>query len=48
MSRKSSVLITGAWPQGLRDFLVGVTRWALRVQAYAGLMTDVYPPFALD
>jgi hypothetical protein len=43
-----AVLITGAWPQGLRDFIVGVVRWSTRVQAYVYLLTDVYPPFTLD
>jgi hypothetical protein len=43
-----AVLITGAWPQGLRDFIVGVIRWGTRVQAYVYLLTDVYPPFSLD
>lgn len=42
-----AVLITGRWPSGARDFLVGVSRWSLRVQAYVGLLTDVYPPFSL-
>jgi len=42
-----AVLITGEYPEGIRDFLVGVTRWSLRVQAYVGLLTDEYPPFAL-
>ena len=42
-----AVLITGRWPDGLRDFIVGVHRWAYRVQAYVYLLTDVYPPFRL-
>jgi hypothetical protein len=42
------VLFTGTWPTGLRDFVVGVMRWSLRVNAYFLLLTDVYPPFALD
>jgi hypothetical protein len=43
-----AVLITGRWPEGLRQFIVGVHRWAYRVQAYVYLLTDVYPPFRLD
>ena len=43
-----AVLITGRWPEGLRAFIVGVHRWAYRVQAYVFLLTDVYPPFRLD
>jgi len=42
-----AVLITGRWPEGLRDFIVGFHRWAYRVQAYVYLLTDVYPPFRL-
>jgi Domain of unknown function (DUF4389) len=42
-----AVLITGRYPQGLRDFLVGVYRYNVRVQAYVGLLTDNYPPFTL-
>jgi Domain of unknown function (DUF4389) len=40
-----AVLITGQYPKGLRDFLVGVYRYNLRLQAYIGLLTDTYPPF---
>jgi len=42
-----AVLITGRWPEGLRDFIIGFHRWAYRVQAYVYLLTDVYPPFRL-
>ena len=43
-----SILITGRYPRGLFDFVVGVGRWALRVQAYTLLLvTDRYPPFSL-
>ena len=42
------IIITGSYPRGMFDFVVGVMRWALRVEAYAvGLMTDQYPPFRL-
>jgi hypothetical protein len=43
-----AVLFTGAWPEGVRNYLVGVARWGNRVTAYVYLMTDVYPPFSLD
>jgi hypothetical protein len=43
-----AVLFTGTWPTGLRDFVIGIMRWSLRVNAYFLLLTDVYPPFALD
>ncbi len=42
-----AVLFTGRWPEGMRNFVVDVYRWYLRVQTYFLLLTDEYPPFAL-
>jgi hypothetical protein len=41
------VLVTGAYPDRIRDFLVGAYRYVLRVEAYVGFLTDRYPPFRL-
>ncbi len=44
-----AILLTGQYPKGLFDYVVGVSRWGLRVYAYAFLLvTDRYPPFSLE
>ena len=43
------ILLTGRYPQGMFNFMVGVLRWSYRVGAYAFLLvTDRYPPFSLS
>jgi hypothetical protein len=43
-----TILLNGQFRRDLWDFVVGVGRWGLRVNAYAFLLvTDRYPPFRL-
>ncbi len=44
-----AILFTGRYPRGMFNFVVGWSRWALRVSAYAFLLvTDRYPPFSFE
>jgi hypothetical protein len=42
-----SILFTGRYPERLESFAVSVLRWNTRVEAYALLLHDEYPPFRL-
>jgi hypothetical protein len=42
-----AVIITGSYPQGMFNYLVGFERWRVRVSAYLFLQTDAYPPFTM-
>jgi roadblock/LC7 domain-containing protein len=43
-----AVIFTGKYPEGLRNYVVGVFRWATRVNTYVFFMHDTYPPFSLQ
>jgi hypothetical protein len=43
-----AVLFTGRWPEGLRSWVLKLMHVGVRLEAYALLLTDEYPPFATD
>jgi hypothetical protein len=42
-----AVIFTGAFPVGMRDLLVKIEGYAVRLRAYAALLTDTFPPLSL-
>jgi hypothetical protein len=43
-----AVLFTGAWPEGMRAWVLKGLRASLRLSAYQWLLTDEYPPLSFD
>ncbi len=41
-----AIVFTGRYPDGLGSFVAGFLRFSTRVNAYALLLCDVYPPFS--
>jgi hypothetical protein len=42
-----AVLFTGAWPQGMRSFLIRVSNFQFRVWTYVTMVENDYPEFGL-
>jgi hypothetical protein len=42
-----AVLFTGAWPQGMRAFLIRVSNFQFRLWTYVTMVENDYPPFGL-
>jgi len=43
-----TILLTGRYPKGMFDFVVGYGRWCSNVNAYLLLLRDEYPPFSRE
>ena len=43
-----AALFTGRLPDFAHNYLSGLVRWEIRVNAYVLLLTDQYPPFSFD
>jgi hypothetical protein len=43
-----AIVLTGRYPEGLYNYVAGLTRYSAAVSAYMYLLTDAYPPFGFD
>ena len=43
-----ALIALGRYPQGMYDFVGGVLRYSMRVNAFVSLQTDAWPPFGLS
>ena len=43
-----AVVFTGAWPHGLRAFLVRVSNYQYRIWTYVTMVDNAYPTFGLS
>ncbi len=43
-----ALIILGRFPQGMYNFVGGVLRYSMRVNAFVTLQTDAWPPFGLS
>lgn len=43
-----ALVILGRYPQGMYDFVGGVLRYSMRVNAFVSLQTDAWPPFGIS
>lgn len=43
-----AVLVTGSYPEGMRNFVIGASRYFTRLTVYVFLLTDEYPPFDMS
>jgi hypothetical protein len=42
------LLFRASYPQNISELVVGLSRWVIRVGAFAAFMTAEYSPFRLD
>lgn len=42
-----AVLFTGAWPHGMRDFLVKFGNYYMRIWVYVAMVETKYPKFGI-